>query len=340
MRLLTALVVAVALAGCSGSEPEPPPETTTQEPTPEPEPTPEGCTPAPFTGLADDGAQPAPVIGVKVENSAGARPQTGLEDADVVFVQMVEGGMTRFVALFNSQFPEVVGNIRSLRSTDAGILGQWSGGVTLVYSGGMAQQVEDVRAAGVELMSDGSHDGFFRSSERRRPHDLYLRLAESVTDLEAPAECPVGLFEYLDEGSGGPEGGAEVSEVTVAYPTVRSGWIWNGDAGAWERSDDGRPSVSESSSDVLTAVNVVVLRVQARDMGLTDSAGSPIPETVLVGEGDLSYFVDGKQISGTWSKDAITEPFEFFDAGGDPLLLVPGNTWVELLPGTGSLSTQ
>lgn len=338
MKLVVALAAVTALMGCSAS-PEPAPEPTTHEPTPAP--TPERCIPAPFTGLAD-GAQPAPVVGVKVENSARARPVTGLEGADVVFVQLVEGGMTRFVALFNSEFPEVVGNVRSLRSTDAGILGQWSGGVTLVYSGGMPQQVDDVRAAGIELMSDGTHDGFFRSPDRQRPHDLYVRLDEAVAVLEVPATCPVGLFEYLDEGSEVPHDGpgAEVSEVTVAYPSVRAGWTWDGDAGVWERSDDRMPSISESSGDVLTAVNVVVLRVQVRDLGWTDSAGSPIPETVLVGEGDLSYFVAGQQISGTWSKDGITEPFRFFDAGGEPLILVPGNTWVELLPVAGSLTAR
>lgn len=362
--LVGAAALAIALAGCSSAEPEPTPTpeptteapTPTPTPTPTPEPTPEATACAPFTGLAADDGDPKPLVAVKIENSRPARPQTGLDGADVVFVEMVEGGTTRFNALYNSEFPETVGNIRSLRTTDANILGQWSGEVTLFYSGGMPVQEADVRNAGVTLRVHGTHAGFWRSNTRVAPHNLYLSLEEQAATLEAPEECVEGLFEYLPDGDAAADGatadaasnaadgasssGEPASTIRANYPRVVSGWDWNADTELWERSDDGAPNVNSPTGDPITAVNVVVLHVTARDTGLKDSSGAPVPETILDGEGDLDYFVNGVHTTGTWSKEGLNEPFVFTDADGDPLLLTPGNTWVELLPNTGSLNYQ
>ena len=123
------------------------------------------------------------------------------------------------------------------------------------------------------------------------------------------------------------------------YPTARSGWDWDATAGRWVRFDDGVESLAADGTTRLGATNVLVLRVTTRDTGAKDAAGGSVPETVLTGSGELTLFSGGQQVGGTWTKGADNDPFVFTDAAGQPLLLRPGNTWVELLPSTGTLES-
>ncbi len=342
-RALTVLAGLLLLAGCSSTPgpgattPEAPsttvpsPEPTTPSPTPRPTPAPTW----PLTDMPAPSHDAGPVIAVKVENSAAARPQTGLEAADVVFVEMVEGGQTRFHALYNSVIPEVVGPVRSLRPMDAAILGPWR--AALVYSGGQPQFERRVADAGIQLMYEASQYGFFRDRSRRSPHNLYVRLPTAVAAIEpAHATPPTPLFHY----SRVPLTGTPAAVVRAIYPNVRSGWEWSAEAGAWLRYDDGVASLTADATAQLRATNVLVLRVTTRNTGARDPAGAPVPETVLTGSGELRQFSNGQMVSGTWSKGGDNDPFEFRDAAGLPLLLTPGTTWIELLPAEGSLEVE
>lgn len=338
-RVLIMLAAAtMLLAGCAGATevPTPSPSTTTS-PTPEPttpEPTPEP-TPDPvwpLTGLPAPSHDGAPVIAVKVENSTQARPQTGLEAADVVFVEMVEWGLTRYHALYNSVVPEVVGPVRSLRPMDAAILGPWR--AALVYSGGQPQFERRVAGADIQLMYEADAFGFFRDRSRRAPHNLYVRLPAAIAAMEPGRRTPpTPLFQY----SATLPVGTPVTYVRAIYPTSRSGWEWDAAAGAWLRFDDGVASTTADVTTQLRATNVLVLRVTTQDTGAKDSAGAPVPETILTGSGALSLFSSGQMVAGTWAKGGDNEPFVFTDPNGLPLLLTPGNTWVELLPAEGTL---
>ena len=340
--VITAAVLALAVTACSAAtshtEPTPTVAPTTSSPTPTPTATPKECATQPFTGLPITTPVPNTVVGVKVENSPQARPQSGLESADIVFVEMVEGGETRYLALFNSSMPEAVGPVRSIRPTDAAVLGQWAGDVSLFYSGGIPAFETQVADAGVELFAEGVA-GFHRVSSRRMPHNLYVSLPEGIADIASPEACATGLFAYRVEGSAAALG-TPVTSVEVTYPSVRSAWTWNAGTGLWERSDAGDASLSDTTGNVLTTVNVVVMRVATRDLPETDVAGAPVPETILEGEGALDYFIDGQHLTGSWSKAGVNDPFVFTDANGAPMLLKPGNTWVELLPNQGDLTVN
>ncbi len=324
-----------ALAGCSSSEPEPTATPTTPSPSPSPTPTVEPAA-WPLTGLPTDGDVEQPVIGVKVENSRFARPQTGIEHADIVFVEMVEGGTTRFHVIFNSVVPDVVGPVRSLRPMDAAILGQWS--APLVYSGGTPEFEARVASAGIQLIVDsGVGKGFFRSIDRRSPHNLYADMLEVLTLLDgAHAAPPSPMFRYGVPSSAA--GGSPVAWARAQYPSVRSGWEWDAATGTFERFDDGAANWSVDQVPV-AAANVLVLRVEIRDTGSRDSANQWVPETILTGSGELVLFGEGAMVEGTWSKGGDNDPFEFTDAAGEPLLLTPGTTWVELLPVDSTLTT-
>ena len=339
--LLVIGALTLALASCTSSVPGADSSSVSSSPAPAQSTTseaPTGCDPAPLTGLTAHGAKPQAVLGVKVENSPRARPQSGLEDADIVFVQLVEGGETRFLALYDSVLPESVGPVRSIRPTDAALLGQWDAGVALFFSGGIQDFVNKVNAAGVQVLEEGAK-GFYRASTRVAPHNLYVSLAEGTGVVSQPEQCSEAFVHYLTEGET-KDGGVPASSVTVAYPSVTSGWAWNAQASAWERSDDGVETTSLTSGEVVTATNVVVVTAQTRNLSYTDVAGAAVPETILEGTGKLDYFMTGQHFTGTWQKAGVNDPFVFTDDQGDAVALEPGNTWVELLPASGSLTVK
>lgn len=344
MKRLLALIAAVlmVLAACSSPEPEPEPApeptttTPTVEPTTEPPPPPPDPT-WPLTGVTAPSADlptTSPVVGVKVENSGPARPWVGLSSADLVFVEMVESGMTRFHAVYHSSVPEKILPVRSLRPMDAAILGQWNG--TLFASGGQPAFIARVESVVGLRTHDRGDPGFRRVSSRRAPHNVSLTLSEVLPSLPAAGEVPP-LAEYDETTSAA--GGGSGAVLRVDYPGARSVWEYVPDAQGYQRSDNGTPSVEADGTRIVTR-NVLVLDVTTRDTGLRDPVGSPVPETVLTGSGTLHLFTGGSVVSGTWSKGGDGDPFVLTDEAGGPLVLAPGKTWIELLPERGAKSWE
>ncbi|WP_448073467.1 DUF3048 domain-containing protein [Georgenia yuyongxinii] len=340
----------LALAACtSQGEPEATPTTpTTPSPVPAvslpPKPVPQPL-PArwPLTGVVGE-IQERPALSVKVENSAAARPQTGLEDADVVWEEMVEGGITRFNAVYHSVVPEQVGPIRSVRPMDAAIAAPLGG--LMAFSGGQPPFVQQIRAAGLQVLSnDEGVAGMYRVGFRRAPHNVYgsgpQLLAQADADHSAPPPEQLAYARDHARASAVLEG-APVAALNLSFPSAAPSWTWDaaadpgrgGPAGAWARLERGVAQTS-SDGDRLLATNVVVMRVQVVDTGSRDPAGNPVPETVLTGEGDAVVASGGKVLEARWSKAGTADPVVLTDADGNEVSLVPGATWIELVPVNG-----
>ena len=326
----------LALGACSSAEEEPPAPSPTPTPTPDPttvEPTPEQ-TPEPtwpLTGMPADDAAEHPAVAVKVENTVMARPQTGLEYADIVWEEMVEGGITRFNAVYHSQQPEVVGPIRSLRPMDVGISLPLGG--PQVISGGQQLFLGEARAAGLQLISDDAgHPGFFRESSRRAPHNLYGTLSQFLEQAEADAPPPEQFAFAEDvEDASAPSDGEPAGELRLSFPSTSPGWTWDEDSERWLRDEAGVASMS-AAGEHLGTENVVIIRVQIVASAGRDQAGNAVPETVMTGGGAALVASAGHTVEATWRKDSIEEPLVIEDADGEEILLAPGTTWVELLP--------
>lgn len=343
MRTVTAVVAAVALlAGCaaSGGGKTLVIQVTDQEPVvAEKGEVPEPDMPLvwPLTGVSTSEVADRPAMSVKIENSSAARPQTGLAEADVVWEEMVEGGITRFNAVYHSQIPSVLGPIRSLRPMDAAISGPFGG--LFVFSGGQARFVNQVASTGLTMLShDGGDAGFYRTSDRVAPHNVYGDTDAFLAAGEGQDPPPTQFEFALDAEDATALVGDATSNIGIAFPSSTPGWSWDGDV--WERTEGGQPAMTADSGQI-TSVNVVVLRVEVQNSGARDPAGNPVPETILTGSGDATVFSGGHRINATWSKSEVTSVLRLTTEDGEDVLLAPGNVWVELVPNSGgSVSTS
>ena len=294
----------------------------------------------PLTGTTSDGVQ-RPALAVKIENSIDARPQTGLDAADQVWEQVVEGGITRYVAVYHSTLPPEIGPVRSLRPMDPEIAAPLRG--LLAFSGGFKGYIAEASEAGLQVIgSDGGAAGFHRIGSRRAPHNVYADpaalLASADPAHQAPPPAP---FDFASPGerptavtAGKPAAALQLTLSPLSHP----GWTWSSPDGRWLRAEGGNPAVGADGKQ-LAATNVVVLRVDVVPTARLDAARNPVPETVLTGTGEALVATSGSAVSATWSKGAAADVLALTGAGGDPVQLAPGTTWIELVPnGTGAVT--
>ena len=312
---------------------------------PTPEPT-EILTPMPkprwvLTGVVGDLVD-RPALVVKVENADESRPQEGLEDADIVFEEMVEGGITRFAAVFHSTLPTQIAPIRSVRPMD-GPITSWTGGL-LAFSGGQAQFTSRAQDDGLQLISmDWGDDGFTREKSRYSPHDVagdpavFLSQADGDHQASPPPFCA-----FDTEGKGGTTQALGTAAATLsiqfsgmATPT----WTWDAASAHWLRAEGTDPAMAFSGVQ-LSATNVLIVNVDVVMLAGTDAAGTHIPESIVVGQGTGLAASGPMSAPITWQKDSETAQWQFFDSNGAPLVLNPGSTWVELVPTSGTWSVS
>jgi hypothetical protein len=272
-----------------------------------------------------------PALYVKVENSAEARPQTGLGVADVVYEAVAEGGITRFAAVFQGADPGVVGPVRSVRPQDADLAAPLRG--LAAFSGGVAPIVADVGSVAQSFDDDAGSPVFYRSTDRYAPHNLYLRTAKAWVAAVAPYDqAPPKLFSF-----GSLPGGAQQASIVDVPLSSVSNIRWSWTAGSWRRSQGGAPFTVVGSGSVAPA-NVILQYVKITSAGYQDVAGNGVPDSVVLGTGRAQLLRDGKVIDGTWSKPTRADVTKFFTTGGAALTLHPGRTWVELVPDSATVT--
>lgn len=334
MRVLVVVLTAAVLAGCSdrsatdraaelAGDRDAQATTTTEEPK----------SPAPLTGrpVAGEVAR-RPAVTVKVDNSRDGRPQAGLDNADVIFEEKVEGGVTRFVTVFHSEDSELVGPIRSLRTTDPDIVSPLGG--VFVFSDGVAVSLRRLKGAPVKVISERDGAGAFTYPKgRRRPYATFAATARLREEAAKTASAPPALFGYLDEREGfAPAGAAPATKASINYGSRTSALFeFDATSATWLRSTNGTPHLLADGSR-LAFSNVIIQFVPYKGAGYRDSSGAAVDEAVVVGSGDAIVLVAGRQVRARWSKPTSTAVTTFTDAAGAPVKLVAGNTMVALAP--------
>lgn len=296
--------------------------------------TPEPTALAPLTGeTVPVGALTAPSLAAKVDNHPDARPQFGLERTDLVFEELVEGGLTRYVAVWHSDVPAEIGPIRSIRPMDPDIVSPLGG--IIAYSGGQQRFVTMMRDTNVYNAIHGQADTddlMFRVDGRPGPHDVLVRAPELIArhlDLPAPAQ-QFSFAPDVASSSAVREGTATESMALRFGSSSAPSWGWDAVRGVWARSQSGVPDV-DNAGVPFSAVNVVIIRVP-----VTVSQG--IPKTELIGTGEAWVSTGGMTIHATWSKGSRGEAIRLVDDTGTVIRLAPGNSWIELVPLSGSVA--
>jgi hypothetical protein len=250
----------------------------------------------------------------------------------MVFVEMVEGGLTRLVALWHSTQPTAVGPVRSIRPMDPDILSPFGG--IVCYSGGQAVFVNMMRNTNVFNASETTEQDkgtFSRSKDRYAPHNVIVdvdKLAAAHPEIAAPG-VQFGFANSLANSTAALTG-TSVSDIKVYFPLALSQWAPNAEATRFMRTQDGESHTDAADGSQISAANVVIMTVTI-DRSYLGGLYSKVPKTNLIGTGQAQVCSAGKCVSATWAKTGQTSPITLTDAAGNPVLLAPGNTWVELM---------
>src|ERR1017187_1571907 len=279
---------------------------------------------APLTGLPDPSklTKHRAALTIKIDNTPEAMPQYGIEDADVVYEEIVEGGITRLAAIFNSQLPAQVGPVRSVRRTDREVVFPIRG--IFAFSGGAEYAVRSIETAPVKLFDEfNSGAAMFRDSQRYAPHNLFANAA-LLMKMDKNPERPQSLFPY--SSAKGKPSGAPVSSFVVGFANgFATSYAWNSKTTSWDRSIFGKPDVTANGAHI-SPKNVIVMTVHyVGGVGVIDSYAE------LVGSGPVEVFTRGTLQRGTWSRRDLRQPTVYRSASGSVINMRPGQTWVELL---------
>jgi hypothetical protein len=331
--LLTALV----LTGCTAApEPAPTTPTPTEEPTPEPV-----FLTAPLTGVQYlEGTNPflsLPAVSAKIDNTFSGRPQLALNDADIVYVTRVEGGMTRLVPVWHSRMPETIGPVRSVRPVDASIIDQYDG--IFVYSGGQYPFKKAALETGL-VMSDedteNNKDTYFREPSRNAPWNLFFR-AQKLQSIyiEQPAPTQSLVFDAIPSAVAL---GEKVDSIDVKYTSLRSTWKpgtasfpWSATSEpVWLRWMDKTEHLQEGGDQVI-AKNVIVMEVE-HDLSFIDPKYGAIPKAKINDNTGVAHiFSDGYYLKAIWTKAGNDQPIVYTLETGESVKLAIGNTWIEMM---------
>ncbi|MFD0416416.1 DUF3048 domain-containing protein [Streptomyces sp. NPDC127108] len=263
------------------------------------------------------------VLAVKIDNVGPARPQTGLDAADVVYVEQVEAGLSRLMAVYARKLPPVVGPVRSARETDLELLRQFDD-PALAFSGAQSKLLPLIDRAPLRPLPPGKAPGraYHRGGGKPAPHNLYLRPAALGVRTEARGLESTG-FTFGPR----PAGGTPETRHTVRFPSARFAFTWVEYEGRWHIAMDGTPART-SAGKALTAATVVVQRVDIRDSRFHDRSGNTSPLTDSVGEGTARVLRDGRSYEARWERRTADDGTEFTTPGGKPLRFAKGPVWV------------
>lgn len=334
--LLGGGVGALQMYGPKAPEPDPVPEVVSNYVPPPAAPT---TVASKLTGVQIEPAlNERPVTGIMIENSIDARPQSGLVDAGVVFEAIAEGGITRFLALFQEAQPDYIGPIRSARPYYV----RWAAGFNAgyVHSGGSGEALALIGSLGVRDMDHGRHSGSFdRVSNRYAPHNVYTsmarldalrselgynsgdingfeRIAPPLNDPKIPDQTPVTPASTNEKASS--------MTFNISSANYNTSYTYNKDLNNYARVMAGQPHTDERSGKQIAPNVVIALEVP---YGIHADKVHSVYNNV--GTGPVTVFQNGEVIKGgTWSKENDTAPLKFKNPDGSPLLLQPGQTWI------------
>jgi len=312
--LVTAVVTASLATGCTGAR-GPVDDGRGQLRTPERSPS---QSPSPSPTESGGGS----VLAVKIDNARAARPQTGLDSADIVYAEQVEGGLSRLMAIYATKLPKAVGPVRSARESDLELLRQFER-PTLAFSGAQGKLMPLINKAPLDGQTPGKvADAYYRGTDKPAPHNLYVRPNKLLSSAPGADALTTGFHR-----GAAPVGGHPETSRTVRYPSARFTFTWSGDRDRWLLSMDGTPAVTTDEQRMAPAT-VVVQHVKVRESAFHDFLGNNTPYTETVGSGKAEVLRDGRSYDVNWKRASAAGGTEFTTADGAPVNFAEGQVWV------------
>lgn len=305
------------------------------KPKPPPKPTTVAST---LSGLqVDPTLNNLPVTGVMIENSTDARPQSGLGQAGVVFEAVAEGGVTRFLALFQDTSPSNVGPIRSARPYYV----QWDLGFDAAYAhvGGSPDALSDIKSWGVHDLDEFANGGsYHRISTREAPHNVYTAIS-TLNQLEITKGYLHSTFTGFARKTAAPVKQPTAGSINLTL----SGSLYNAHydyavaTNSYNRSEGGAPQLDANTNTQISPA-VVIAMVVPESRGALDASGAYYSDYNVIGSGPVYVFQDGSVTTGSWTKTDNNSQLSFADASGQPIKLNPGQTWLTAVTSASDVS--
>jgi hypothetical protein len=365
-RVRSALLLATALvvAACGGPKtldyspsPTSPAAAATPRATLDPAAPCERCWPLSGLPAANGAAMDRKPLLIKIDNAPAARPHYSINQADMVFEIIVEGGVTRLAAVFHAQDPAQIGSVRSARLVDRTLTQMVRG--ALVYSGTSAHAwslISKDAAEGkyVELSADHAQ-GYFRVNFRPAPYNLFTSAASQRDNLkklgaETSKDIPKWAFLVSQDHPAtiaGMTGAAPATEISIPYRADTSAVSYQYDAAtktyARFQNAAGRAvrDVDAVTSKPVAATDVVIIQTEIWDVpDIVDASGALSNDMRMTGTGSATVFRDGLRQDGTWSRKDDMSPFVFKNAAGEQILLSPGQPWIHVVPNEMKVTSQ
>jgi hypothetical protein len=276
---------------------------------------------SPFTG--EPISAPGPVLAVKIDNLAAARPQTGLTDADIVYVLPVEGGLSRILAVFSSHFPPVIGPVRSAREDDLELLAQF-GRPAFAYSGAQPELLPVVEKARIVDLYSGVVGGYFRDPRRFAPHNLYAHTPQLLAEAAGASKAHDIGFRF----GPAPPGGHRAASFSVSYPAASFTFRWSATDRRWLVWMDGAPARATEGGQ-LSAPTVVIQYTTIRTSRFREAGVRP-PYADSTGTGTGLVLRGGQAWTIRWSRPDANGGTTFNTTSGQPMTFARGPVWIVL----------
>lgn len=288
-------------------------------PTTPPATTPDAPTLAGLTG--------GPVLAVKIDHTHASYPRIGIADADVIYVEPVEAGLTRLLAIFSTTMPARVGPVRSARESDVALLANY-GRVAFAFTGASRYTMKRInKGKQVNLVWDTDHTGYVSDPNRKRPYHV-LGKPTALLKRAGGSVPPGDVGLRFGQAAAGAK---PATKVSTAWASARMAFSYDGDSG-YAITIDGQPEKDAATGKAVKAANVIVQHVHTTASGNRDVNGVATPLVEVVGSGKVQVLRDGTVSTGTWKRSKASAPTVFTDADGATISLASGQTWVLLVP--------
>lgn len=316
-----------------------PPQEIVSQPKATPAPTPKVKYYSPLTGeeVPNELATTELVTAIILENSPDARPQSGLKQAGVVYEAIAEGGITRFLALYQQEKPELIGPVRSLRTYFVDWVAPYNASVAHV--GGSKAALDEIRNGSYRDIDQFFHaDAYWRASDRFAPHNVYTSF-DRLDALNTAKKFTSSRFTSFGRTDGKPAATPTATSVTinVSSPTFNSRYSYDKASNSYARSQGGAPHLDREDGQISPVV-IVALHVDMRNVIEEDGYRERITTS---GSGTAQVFQNGTVIEAKWSKKSRSGELRLHDTAGEAIKLNRGQTWITAVPnGSGSVSWQ